>query len=463
MNPRSAFTVLLLTLSCAAAPSTAASAPAPAPCAPAPMGQAPPLTPTTAATLKQAYECVFTRYAGGPTLDHRTLLTAAFAGFTQELQRRGEDRPDAMMPPLTGERARDWDAFSTVYQRILATTSPAARQPLAAATMTAMVAALHDNHAAWVREEAPMTAEQGPPREFGTGIAGFSPPEGDPVGKGPLFVTMVTEGSPAARQDLRPGDVVRAIDGASALTGGILSRENAAKLIGDPRTKAPVRLTLHRPATRRTWTTAFTPTAYEGSPLGHAKLLKDGTAYVKLAGFLPGGEKKVFADLARLSTGGRPRGLVLDLRGNGGGFPGTSVKLLSAFVHGATVGWACDAKGACEPKRTDDTVPLLDLPLVVLTDRGCASACDAFSAAVKDLELGKLVGTRTAGIVSGPAGGFLLDDGSVLELPVKFGLGPDKEIVNTIGVPPDHHVALTAQDLSRGRDPVLDKALTLLP
>jgi C-terminal processing protease CtpA/Prc len=39
----------------------------------------------------------------------------------------------------------------------------------------------------------------------------------------------------------------------------------------------------------------------------------------------------------------------------------------------------------------------------VLTDRNCASACDAFSGAVKDLRLGTLVGTRTSGIVSAPA------------------------------------------------------------
>src|SRR5256886_4146389 len=49
------------------------------------------------------------------------------------------------------------------------------------------------------------------------------------------------------------------------------------------------------------------------------------------------------------------------------------------------------------------SVPLLHLPLVVLTDRNCASACDAFSGAVKDLRLGTLVGTRTAGIVAAPA------------------------------------------------------------
>jgi carboxyl-terminal processing protease len=52
--------------------------------------------------------------------------------------------------------------------------------------------------------------------------------------------------------------------------------------------------------------------------------------------------------------------------------------------------------GSCTANYTDSSVPLLHLPLVVLTDRNCASACDAFSGAVKDLRLGTLVGRTSA-------------------------------------------------------------------
>ena len=52
-------------------------------------------------------------------------------------------------------------------------------------------------------------------------------------------------------------------------------------------------------------------------------------------------------------------------------------------------------RGNCPANYTGTGVPLLHLPLVVLTDRTCVSACDAFSGAVKDLRLGTLVGTRT--------------------------------------------------------------------
>ena len=112
--------------------------------------------------------------------------------------------------------------------------------------------------------------------------------------------------------------------------------------------------------------------------------------------------------------------------------------------------------------HTGTDVPLLHLRLVVLTDRNCVSACDAFSGAVKDLRLGTLVGTRTSGILSGPAPGYQLDDGSVLALPAKHASGADHELIDGIGVAPDYYLPLTARDLSTGYDPDITEALTLL-
>jgi carboxyl-terminal processing protease len=98
----------------------------------------------------------------------------------------------------------------------------------------------------------------------------------------------------------------------------------------------------------------------------------------------------------------------------------------------------------------------------VLTGRDCPSACDAFSGAVKDLRLGTLVGTRTAGIVAGPNAGYVLNDNSVLIMPPQHQLSADYEIINGIGVAPDYYLPATAKDLSTGHDPDIAKALALL-
>jgi carboxyl-terminal processing protease len=224
-----------------------------------------------------------------------------------------------------------------------------------------------------------------------------------------------------------------------------------------------VTVRLHRPATGRTWTLTLVPALYQAAPPPvSAKLLHGDIGYVQLPGFFPGAADQVLQAVHGLAGTARLRGLILDLRGNGGGSPFEVSRLLGAFIHGAAYAYDCDVHGSCPATRTGTDVPLLHLPLVVLTDRNCASACDAFSGAVKDLRLGTLVGTRTAGIVAAPADAYLLDDASLIILPARHELSARHELINGIGVAPDYYLPLTPYDLSTGHDPDITKALTLL-
>jgi carboxyl-terminal processing protease len=227
----------------------------------------------------------------------------------------------------------------------------------------------------------------------------------------------------------------------------------------------PVRLTLRRPATGRTWTVTLKPVVFSPLPeatTGTSRLLNGDVAYVQVPGFGPGEATVVLNAIARMRRGHALRGVILDLRVNAGGDPGQVAALLGAFVHGKAWSYSCGASGACTPNHVDDATPLLHLPLAVLTGRDCPSACDAFSGAVKDLRLGTLVGTRTAGIVAGPNAGYVLNDNSVLIMPPQHQLSADYEIINGIGVAPDYYLPATAKDLSTGHDPDIAKALALL-
>jgi carboxyl-terminal processing protease len=426
-----------------------------------------PVAPTTLTVIEQAYYCVFAHYFTGPALDDRVLLAGAFAGFTQELDRLGLDQADAAMPALTGDRGRDWDAFAAVYRKVTGQlpARPAQRQALAAATLTGMIASLDDNHAQWIYQPQPPGYVPGD--SYGLGIttspadevAVTAPHEAQP----PLFVAAVTPGSPAAGRGVRPGDVIVSVDGAPPFAGGVVS-EGVMSLLFAPYPQAgQVSVRLQRPATGRTWTLTLTPALYLApTPLVSAKLLDGDIAYVRLPAFFPGAADQVLRAIANLAPGARLHGLILDLRGNRGGAPSEVGTLLGAFIHGAAWSYDCDSHNRCTANDTDGSTPLLHLPLVVLTDRSCVSACDAFSGAVKDHRLGILVGTRTAGIASGPATGYLLGDGSVLALPARHELGADHELINGVGVAPDYFVPLTAYDLSTGRDPDIAKALALL-
>lgn len=432
----------------------------------------PELKPTTITAIGQAYYCIFDNYFSGPVLDSRSLLVPAFAELTQELQRRGLDQSEATLPALTGKKDKDWTAFSELYEQITARLpeDPAVRQAVAEATMRGMVDSLHDNHAFWQHGFNLFDF-------IGMRVSGLQGPVPDPVAPEPLFVTEVAPGGAAERAGIRPGDEIVAINDIPPYINGVLSRgvlawiDPAKTRPGDP----PVTLTLHRPATDATFPVTLTPPADEPPnpeppppspppplPPLPAKLVDGDIAYVKMLAFFPGEADRVLAAIAELRREVQLRGVILDLRGNPGGSPDEVARLLGAFAHDTVTSYFCDVRDHCWPNRTDDSVPLLNLPLVALTDRVCASACDSFASAVKDLHLGILVGTRTAGKVAGPGAPYVLVDGSIIVLPEYHEVAANGEVIDTIGVAPDHFAPMTAADLSAGRDPGLAKAVELL-
>jgi carboxyl-terminal processing protease len=417
----------------------------------------PEFKPTTIVTIGQAYYCILDNYFAGPVLDRRSLLVAAFAGLTQELLRRGLDQPHAVLPALTGKESKiddDWAAFSQTYEQISSTlpADPAVRQAVAEATMRAMVGSLNDNHVTW---------GSSPPNLSGISLSAFlGPVHLDPAAIEPLFVTEAT--GPAERAGVRPGDEIIAINGVPPFVNGVLS-VGAIKWITESKQETAVELALHRPATDATFTVMVMPGPSGPPSQGADSGLVDGNiAYVRIRGFAVEAVDGALAAIADLRRNTQLRGAIIDLRRNGGGSPEAGAKLLGALAHDKVVGYWCDAKDHCTENRTDDTVQLLNLPVVALIDRGCASACDMFAGTVKDLHLATLVGTRTAGEASGPAGSYRLEDGSRLGLPKFYQLGANGEIFNIVGVPPDYFAQVTAADLSAGRDLGLAKATELL-
>ncbi|MDH2428901.1 S41 family peptidase [Sphaerisporangium sp. TRM90804] len=458
---------LLLTAACTAPapPRIEASTAAGMACA-RPQGSPGAETATTIDVVEQAYFCILGAYYSGPTLDARSLLTAGFIALTQELNRNGRDVPEATMPALTGDRKADWTAFEAVYRKITDQV-PDLRDRLADVTLEAVVAALGDNHARWTRD-----VQRHPDHYDGDGYGlgleanvNGRQAEADPgVALPPLFVTAV-QGGAARAAGLRPGDLIEEIDGSAPFVDGQATPAITSLYPRYPQAR-PVKLRLLRQSTGRRWTVTLKPGLFPrdlaGLQVVRSELVDDDIALVRLAGFSPDSANRVFRAVSRLRTGRTLSGVVLDVRGNGGGSPVEATRLVSAFVHGKPTAHQCAVDGRCQTMWTDDTVELLGLPLVVLTDRGCASACEHFSSAIKDLRAGTLVGTRTAGVVSGPASPYLLGDNTLLSFPTRHHLGPDREVIDRIGVAPDHHVPLTPKDAAAGRDPALAKALTLL-
>ncbi|GLW12783.1 carboxyl-terminal processing protease [Microtetraspora sp. NBRC 13810] len=436
----------------------------PQPCVQTSAPSLPPPTATKVSTVGQVYNCLLDHYFARARLDNRDLLAAAFAGLTTELEGRGIDQADAVMPPLAGDRAADWGTFAAAYERITSRLpDDRVRQAVAGAAIDSMIGGLHDNHVRWTRG---MSSPSEPGTSYGLGftassssyLAQHSPQRA----RGPLHITAVT-GGPAAAQHLRPGDVIEAVNGAPPFADSVVSVGALRMLSPRAGDDAPVRLSLRRPATGRTWTVTLRPETFTPATRTVSAQLVDGDiAAVRMNTFGSGSADQVLAAIAELREQATLRGVVLDVRGNIGGRAAEVPRLLGALAHGRIWGYRCDVGETCTPQRTDDSVPLLGLPVAVLTDGGCASSCDAFTSAVKGLELGPVIGARTSGMVSGVAHRYALDDNTTVSIATEVGLGPDRERINGIGVPPDHFVPLTAGDLSAGRDPAMDKAVALL-
>lgn len=412
------------------------------------------------ATVKQGYQCLLRHYITGKHLNHRTLLRGGYNAISTALNAQLPGAFDGLsLPPLTGDSTADWQTFALAYKALLARIQPLppVLQAVAQICVSAMAESLHDDHTVYLQPAfmkliIKQLFDEGPTLTLGIVTSPIT------TTATALYIDDVFPNSPAATAGLRPGDVIQQVGGQPALNGGQLGA-NAISLIL-PQNGKSVTLTVQRPATGAQLTFTITPRSMV-TPDTSARVLPGNVAYVKLYNFTEHAYTRVLDAMRGLGLGASARGLVLDLRGNGGGVEDQAVQLVSAFVHHATLSYAVDGNGHREALTTDNKVPLLHLPLVVLIDGGSASSSELVADAVHDLHLGKLVGERSAGDINS-AGFYGLSDGSGLEITEQRVLGAKGEAIDHTGITPDVQAPVTAAGLSAGNDPAVSQADALL-
>jgi carboxyl-terminal processing protease len=180
--------------------------------------------------------------------------------------------------------------------------------------------------------------------------------------------------------------------------------------------------------------------------------------YVRLAGFFPGAHGELRKEVERLYEQGA-QGLVLDLRGNGGGLLTEAVLVSSIFVPNGVI---VSTHGRTQSTKTFEATgdPLPRHPMVVLINGDTASASEIVTAALEQAGIAKVVGTTSFG-----KGTFQevipLNNGGALDLTVGEYLTRDGTSINGIGIAPQ----VKAKDIpSTKPDEGLQKALqTLAP
>jgi carboxyl-terminal processing protease len=258
-----------------------------------------------------------------------------------------------------------------------------------------------------------------------------------------LRIATVLPDTPAERVGLAEGDVIVAVDGESI--AGEPVEVARSRILGPPGSEVELRVDPVRGAPHdidveraevRVPAVNARPEEAEGTSV----------AYVHLHTFSSGAHGELRDAIERLYRRGA-EGLVLDLRGNGGGLLNEAVLTSSVFVEdGTVVSTESRAQGERDYEATGEALD--PRPTVVLTDRNTASAAEILASALSDYELATLVGTRTFGkgtfqeVIHLPAGGaldltvgeYLTADGASL---ANKGIRPDVRAADDVDTPPD--------------------------
>lgn len=262
-------------------------------------------------------------------------------------------------------------------------------------------------------------------------------------------------GSPAARAGLRAGDLIVRIDGHDVTT--VTETQAAALLRGAPGTR--VRLGIERAGVHGVLTVVVVRGRIS-VPNVVSRMI--GTmAYLQIAQFAADTGSDVRRALRRLLAH-HPRGLVLDLRDDPGGYVDTAVDVNSEFLpRGSIILWEQDGQHRLDaPLRSIGGGEALHIPMAVLVNDGTASAAEITAGALQDDRRAVIVGITTYGKGSVQQE-YPLPDGAALRITTRLWLTPRKRLIQDRGITPDVVVDSPVSDGS-SRDAQLARALRLL-
>ena len=212
---------------------------------------------------------------------------------------------------------------------------------------------------------------------------------------GGLKVMTVMDGYSAARAGIVPGD--RIIDIGGVRVDGKKPDDVRNLTRGDPGTE--VKVTIERDGESKPLEFVLIREEIQVKNVTYSEFVGDGIGYIRLERFSRKAGEEVRQAIKELKIKGEVKGVILDLRGNPGGLLDAAVDVVSKFVpRGTTIVTTKGRRTDADKVYASAEEPLLPgTPLIVLTDRGSASASEIVAGALQDVDRGLIVGTRTFG------------------------------------------------------------------
>jgi carboxyl-terminal processing protease len=401
-----------------------------------------------------------------PILPIAILVVALLAGSALFMSGYTMGRQAASEPgtPVSEDAAFRpfWDTYHTITDRYAG--GPVDRDAMIQGAIRGMIEALDDPYSSYLTSKEYHDSLQGISGEFeGIGAEIATQATDGTQGCatiGPdcrLVIVAPIAGSPAEKADLRTGDLVLAADGV-ALDG--LTMDGARERIRGPKGSV-VTLTIQR-GTLKPFALKITRDVIQQEEVV-SRDYADGTiGYVRLNGFSDRGATELEAAL-RAHVEAKRSKIILDLRGNPGGYVTAARAVASQFIASGPIFWEQDAAGTQVETDADPggLATSDDIQVVCLIDGGSASASEIVAGALQDTKRATLVGQTSYGKGTIQQWQELTGEGGAFRLTVARWLTPNKRWIHHVGLVPDVAVAVPTNP-APGDDPTLDRALELL-
>lgn len=266
---------------------------------------------------------------------------------------------------------------------------------------------------------------------------------------GLIRIVTPLRGSPAEKAGLLPHDIILSADGVSFT--GLTLDEAVNKIRGPAGSVVELRI-------RRNGKELIVPVVRETIRIPEVEITDQGSGIwvVKLVQFGQATDTRLREEFVKIQTK-QPRGIILDLRNNPGGLLHAAGVVISNFMPSGTPYVSIRGRNETYDDRTE-AAPTIDpsVPLIVLVNRGSASASEIVAGALQDLGRARLVGEKTFG--KGTVQQLVqFSDGSSLKFTIAEWFTPKGRKIDGVGIQPDEVI-----EQGKERDDQLQRALQII-
>lgn len=272
---------------------------------------------------------------------------------------------------------------------------------------------------------------------------------------GKLIVVSTLDGSPATKAGLRGQDAIAAVNDEPSIDWTI--EKAVSEIRGEKGTTVKLTIIRGNDAPREVTITRDTIT----DPSVKTEVTAENIGIMRISRFSESETIRLARQAATEFKDRGVKGIVIDVRGNGGGYLNAAQNVSGLWLKNKVVVTERRDGEVVDTLRTGGNAPLEGIPTIVLVDGGSASASEIVAGALRDNKAARVVGAKTFGKGSVQVIEPLSDGGQLKVTTAKW-YTPGGKNISKEGITPDIEVTIDDADIAAGRDPQRAKAIELL-